>query len=192
MASDRDVRGARQRRAKDLALALAAVIALFACASLDNHVAPGREVTEARYPEHHLGPEPISAKTALRSAVHTLENRGIADFRLCRINWIVAGYGAAIIQATGRWEQNGVKFDAFGIAIADGTDKGHPGGKTLWVIAHGKDQSGIENWYNPGGEGPAIQPYAEIAKDPDEGFMFEVVSREELIELPAKCGRGKR
>lgn len=163
----------------------------FACASLDSHLAPGLVIKEASYPEGSSF-HPISAKTTLRSAVQSLEKRGVADVRICEMNWIVAGYGAAIIQAIGRWEQSGVKFDAFALAIADGTEERSPGGKALWVIAHGKDRNGVENWYDSRGEGPAIQPYAEIAKDPDEGFMFEVVSREELIELPAKCTGGRQ
>jgi len=172
-------------------LALIAVAAMMACASVDNHFAPSLAVEEASYSEAYKGPRPISARQALRSALQSLEQRGVTDVRICRIHWIVAGYGAAIVQATGRWQKDAVTFNAFAVAIADGTEvrHGHAGGDELWVIARGVDQHGAETYYDSAAN-PTIQLYSEIAKDPDEGFVFEVVSREELAALPSKCSAG--
>jgi len=167
---------------------LVAVVAFLACASRDDHFAASLELKEAVYPEAWQGPKPISARQALRSALQSLEQRGVTDVRICRINWIVAGYGAAIVQATGCWQKDAVSFNAFAVAIADGTEvqHGHAGGDELWVIARGVDKKGAETYYDSAGS-PTIQYYSEIAKDPNEGFMFEVVSREELAALPFQC-----
>ncbi|HEY3057016.1 MAG TPA: hypothetical protein VGK31_13910, partial [Thermoanaerobaculia bacterium] len=66
------------------------------CASLDTHLAPDLVIEEASYPETYAGPKPITARQALRSALHSLQHRGVRDIRLCHIHWVVAGIGAAI------------------------------------------------------------------------------------------------
>jgi hypothetical protein len=92
----------------------------------------------------------------------------------------VAGIGAAIIHATGRWEKDGAVFYAFAVAINDGSDAkyGLAGGTENFVMARGVDRSGAEIFY----DSDRILRYGEM-----EPEAFGFVSREELMELPARC-----
>lgn len=65
---------------------------------------------------------PITSRVAKQSAIRSLEQRGVRDVRLCSIDWIVAGVGAVLIYATGRWDLEEVHFEAFFVAIHDGTE----------------------------------------------------------------------
>jgi hypothetical protein len=167
-----------------------ALLVLVACTSTDRHLAPGFAIKEASYPEAWQGPQPISARRALRSAVSSLEARGVRDIRLCSIDWIVAPLGGAIIHALGRWENGGVSFRAFAVGIHDGTEVnyGLAGGAEFFVLARGVDARGVETYYYSGGERPVIFPYTDIAEDTDKELMFELVSREALAGLPVTCG----
>jgi len=160
--------------------------AAVSCSSLSGHFAPSLEIEEARYPDAYTGPKSISAREALQAAVHSLERRGVRDVRLCHIHWIVAGVGAAIVHATGHWERDDVAFNAFAVAIYDGTEVQHGliGGTEHLVMARGVDHSGVQTWYY----NDRIFRYSGIAVDPVLELMFELVTPEELAQLPAKCG----
>ena len=166
-----------------------ALLVLVGCTST-RHLAPGFAIKEASYPEAWRGPQPISARRALRSAVSSLEARGVRDIRLCSIDWIVAPLGGAIIHALGRWENGGASFRAFAVGIQDGTDVKHglAGGAEFFVLARGVDARAVETFYYSGGERPVLFPYTDIAEDPDKELMFELVSREALAALPVTCG----
>ncbi|MGZ5476876.1 MAG: hypothetical protein ACXW29_11890 [Thermoanaerobaculia bacterium] len=169
------------------AVAAAALFtAAVSCSSLSSHFVPSLEIEEARYPDAYAGPKPITARDAFRSALQSLERRGGRDIRFCQIRWQAAGTGAAIVLATGRLEKDGVVFNAFAVGIHDGTDAkyGLTGGKEYLMIARGTAANGAETYYDNG----RILPYTEIAGDPDLELMFEEVTREELMDLPAKCG----
>jgi len=147
------------------------------------------KVREASYPENWQPPMPITARVAMLSAIRSLEQRGVRDVRLCSIDWIAAPVGAALIYATGRWDLEGVHFEAFFVAIHDGTEAqyGHYGGDVYLVNARGFDRAGNETYYDTGGEGgPRLKRYADF--DTDDELMFESVSPETLKALPKTCG----
>jgi hypothetical protein len=172
-----------------LAALLAAAISI-SCSSLDDHFAPDFVIVEPTYPEAWTGPQPIKARHALKSAVRSLEERGVRDVRLCKINWMVAGVGCALVRATGRWEFRGVHFDAFTVGVYDGTEEKsrNPGGKTFFVAAHGIDDAGRETWYDSAGyaDDPHLFRYDELTDD--DALRFEMVDRGEMLGLPTTRG----
>lgn len=174
-----------RRRLFVLALAMAA------CRTSDPQLAPGVTVEEAAYPEHMALPKPISSRVALRAATAALERRGVRGVRICHLDWIVAPLGAAIVQATGRWETKAGRFNAFAISIYDGTEAkyGHRGGDEHYVVARGIDASGAEVLYDSARvSGPQFFRYEDIDDATVLEGTFEFVSHETLEELPRTCG----
>jgi len=172
-------------------LPLIASFVVAGCASVGAELAPGFELSEAVYGERYSGPRPISAKQALRWAVHFLERRGVRDIRLCRLNWYQAGVGGAMVYATGMWKTGDVSYDSFAEFIHDGTEVnyGHIGGTEVFMVARGVDREGKETYYDSGGpDGPQILRYEEIVADPTLDLIFEYASREVLTGLRAQCG----
>ena len=144
-------------------------------------------IEEALYPEHTTLPKAISSRVALRAAAAALERRGVRDVRICRLHWIVAPLGAAIIQATGRWETTAGRFEAFAISIYDGTEAkyGYRGGGVNFVIGRGTDAAGTEILYNSSKVGgPQFFRY----QPSEDEISFEFVSRQQLEQLPRTCG----
>jgi hypothetical protein len=132
---------------------------------------------------------PITARVAMLSAIRSLEQRGVRDVRLCSIDWMVAGVGAALIYATGRWDLEGVHFETFFVSIHDGTEAkyGHLGGDEHFMLARGFDRAGHETYYYTGGTTPRTLRYADF--DTDDDLMFEsLASRETLQNLRQTCG----
>ena len=165
--------------------------AVAACRTSDPQLAPGVTVEEAVYPEHTALPKPISSRVALRAAAAALERRGVRGVRICHVDWIAAPFGAAIVQATGRWEAREGRFNAFAISIYDGTEAryGHRGGDEHFVVALGADVSGAEILYDSARvSGPQFFRYQDIDDVTERELMFEFVSRETLEELPRTCG----
>lgn len=141
---------------------------------LDTYLRREFVMNEPQYPEQWHLPRPISPRQALRFAVEALERRGVRGIRMCEITWIQAPLGAAIIQATGGWKRGGSSFDAFALAIRDGTEakRGHPAGEEAYLVARGIGADGKETYHTSG----------------EDDLLFEFVSREELRALPKKCG----
>lgn len=157
---------------------------------LDTYLRPEFVMNEPRYPELWHGPKPISPRQALRFAVDALERRAVRNIRMCQIAWVQAPLGAAIIQATGRWERGGSSFDAFVFGIRDGTEAkhGHPAGDEAYLVARGAGADGKETYYTSGEKGGRERVLAYNPEPELDDLLFEFVSREELAALPKKCG----
>jgi hypothetical protein len=168
-------------------------VAVLGCRTFDPPLAPGLKLSEARYPGTSSHRKAIPARVAVRAAAAALERRGVRDVRICRLNWIVAPLGAAIVQATGRWDTAAGRFEAFAIAIHDGTEAqyGDWGGKEYFVVGRGIDAASAEILYHSVRvDGPNFFRYQDVDDVTELELMFEFVSREQLEQLPRTCGRG--
>jgi hypothetical protein len=99
------------------------VVAVLAAACLhqDLHLRRGFVMKEAVYPEDSPL-RPIPARQAIRSAIQSLQARGVRRVRICAIAWVVAPLGGALIEATGQLEVQGIRLTAFSVGIHDGTE----------------------------------------------------------------------
>jgi len=168
-----------------------AVLLMLACRPVDPYLAPGLVLPEASYPERTTLPKPISPREALRAAVGALERRGVRNVRICHLDWIVAPLGAAIFQATGRWDTPAGRFDAFVVSIHDGTEAqyGSLGGAENYVVGRGVGNAGMEIFYDSARvSGPQFFRFEEVGEETEREAMFEFVSRETLRQLPSTCG----
>jgi hypothetical protein len=154
--------------------------------AIDRLLAPHLEVQEASIPDGWTLPRPMPAREAIGAAVEALESRGVTQITICRLEWIVAPLGAAIVLATGRWQTAGASFFAFSVGIHDGTEVryGDPAGKEFMFLSRGTDSRHREVYF----DGAQVRQASELVEPLDE-LLFEFTSREVLGGLRERCGK---
>ena len=112
----------------------------------------------------------LSFDQAVSMGVARLQERDVHDIVICRFHWMVAPFGAAVMDAIGERILDGVRYTNFRIGVRDGSDfdpavSQTQAGAVAFYIAHGV-RSGNERVWDPAPgpgatslEGPFVPEY---------------------------------